>query len=199
MKYILLFLLFTVSNTFYGQNSDEMENPFHQIPEYPDNYDSGNIVSRLIDGLGYRFYWATKDLTDNDMTYKPSDDGKSTLETLEHIHGLSKTILNGCQNKANIRPAEPEEEMTFEEIRLKTLDNFMAAREATLNKTAEDMLELKIIFQRGENKNEFEFWHMINGPIADALYHTGQIVAFRRASGNPTPPGVNVFMGKTKE
>ena len=199
MKYILLFLLSAFSSTFYAQINQEMEVPFHQIPEYPENFESGNIVSRMIDGLGYRYHWATKELTENDMTYKPSDDGKSTLETLEHIHGLSKTILNGCQNIANIRPAEEEEEMTFEEMRLKTLNNFKAAREATLNKNAEEMSKLKIIFQRGEKKNEFEFWHLINGPIADALYHTGQIVAFRRASGNPTPPGVNVFMGKTKE
>ena len=57
----------------------------------------------------------------------------------------------------------------------------------------------KVIFQRGEQQSEFDYWHAINGPIADALWHAGQIVAFRRASGNPINPMVSVFMGKTRE
>jgi len=198
MKYIFLFSIFAFTNIICAQEETTMEAPYHEIPEYPADYSAGNVLSRMIDGLGYRFYWATKDLTENDLNYKPSEDGKSTLETLDHMHGLSNTILNGCLNQANIRPAE-KIEMSFEELRLKTLQNFKAASEACLNKNKEEVAELKVIFQRGDNKNEFEFWHMMNGPIADALYHTGQIVAFRRASGNPTPAGVNVFMGKTKE
>jgi len=39
---------------------------------------------------------------------------------------------------------------------------------------------------------------MMNGPLADAIYHVGQIVVFRRANGNPQNPRVNVFMGKTE-
>jgi hypothetical protein len=31
------------------------------------------------------------------------------------------------------------------------------------------------------------FWHLINGPMADALTHTGQISSFRRLAGNPAP------------
>jgi len=36
---------------------------------------------------------------------------------------------------------------------------------------------------------------LLNGPIADALTHVGQVISFRRTSGNPIPKGVNVFMG----
>ena len=43
----------------------------------------------------------------------------------------------------------------------------------------------------------FPFWNMINGPISDAIWHSGQVVANRRASGNPINPKVNVFIGKT--
>jgi hypothetical protein len=35
--------------------------------------------------------------------------------------------------------------------------------------------------------DDHPFWHMINGPIADALTHVGQINSFRRLAGNPTP------------
>mgnify|MGYP001157097463 CR=1 FL=1 len=58
-----------------------------------------------------------------------------------------------------------------------------------------DLGNLKIVFERGGSKYNFPLWNLINGPIADALYHTGQIVSFRRTSGNPIPKGVNVFLG----
>lgn len=174
------------------------ELPYHQIPEYPTDYSPGNILSRMIDGLGYRFYWSSKDLREVDLNYKPSEDSKTVIETLKHMHGLSGTILNGCLNKPNIRP-QTETNMEYAELREATLYNLKKASEACLNLTSEEIENLKIIFQRGEKSNSFDFWHMINGPIADAIYHTGQIVAYRRASGNPLDSGVSVFMGKTKE
>ena len=38
------------------------------------------------------------------------------------------------------------------------------------------------------------FWHIINGPLSDALTHVGQINSFRRLAGNPVS-GANVFTG----
>ena len=198
MKLFTLMFCLSFSNLICAQETMTEKIPYHQIPEYPADYTSGNVLARMIDGLGFRYYWASKDLTETDLAYKPSEDGKTTLETLEHLYGLSGTILNGCLNKANIRPA-PEEDLSYEEMRMRTLQNFKMASETILNKSADEVEELKVIFQRGENANSFDFWHMINGPIADAIYHSGQIVAFRRASGNPIAAGVNVFMGSKKE
>ena len=53
------------------QSQDQL--PFKSIPEYPDNYKSGNIIQRMIQGLGYRYYWATEGLTDKDLKYRPSN------------------------------------------------------------------------------------------------------------------------------
>ena len=39
------------------------------------------------------------------------------------------------------------------------------------------------------------FWHMINGPISDALTHVGQINLMRRLLGKPTM-AANVFTAK---
>jgi hypothetical protein len=39
------------------------------------------------------------------------------------------------------------------------------------------------------------FWHLLNGPLADALTHVGQINVFRRLAGNPTPKA-GLFMGQ---
>ena len=57
---------------------------------------------------------------------------------------------------------------------------------------------IKIIFLRKSGNYEFPIWNLINGPISDAIYHTGQLVSFRRTSGNPIPKGVNVFLGIKK-
>jgi len=80
-----------------------------------------------------------------------------------------------------------------------TLQNLKAASDILWNSTDEQLDDYKIIFQRGDKVSEFPFWHHLNGPIADALWHCGQIVSFRRASGNPIDNRVNVFMGKVRE
>jgi len=173
-----------------------MELPYRQIPDYPKDYSSGSILSRLIDGLGYRYYWATEGLTGEDLAYTPSEGARSLSETLTHIYGLSENIVNSPQNLPNVRPAD-RPELSFDTLRYRTLANLQRASELCLNKSADEVAEFSIVFQRGERSSEFPYWHMINGPIADALYHTGQIVTLRRASGNPINPKVNVFTGKT--
>ena len=41
--------------------------PFSEIPDYPDSYTPGTVMGRLIDGLGFRYYWATEGLSENDL------------------------------------------------------------------------------------------------------------------------------------
>ena len=73
-------------------------------------------------------------------------------------------------------------------------------------KTASDLLrqpdsrleDFDIVFQNGESVAEFPFWNMLNGPIADALWHVGQVVSFRRSSGNPFNSKASVFSGKVR-
>jgi hypothetical protein len=54
---------------------------------------------------------------------------------------------------------------------------------------------MKVKFNSDGNRSSYPIWNLINGPLSDVLYHTGQIVSFRRTSGNPIAKGVNVFMG----
>ena len=55
---------------------------------------------------------------------------------------------------------------------------------------------MPIRFKMGDDDLDFPFWNAINGPVADALSHVGQVVSYRRAAGNPIDPQVNVFLGK---
>ena len=65
--------------------------------------------------------------------------------------------------------------------------------------SSDDLEDYMVRFESADKFSEFPFWNLLNGPIADAINHVGQVVSFRRSSGNPIHPGVRVFIGKTKE
>lgn len=171
--------------------------PYDTIPAYYPEYSSGAIIARMIDGLGYRYHWATHGLRDVDLNYKPTVEASSSLETIEHIYGLSVMIKNAVIKEVNVRP-RVEESMDFNTLRQKTLKNLQLASQTVLSFTPEDIAASDILFQRAGKTSAMPFWHILNGPLADALYHTGQIVSFRRTSGNPLDPSVNVFMGRNR-
>ena len=179
-------------------NAQKMDVPYHQIPNYPEDYTAGNVLGRMIDGLGYRYHWATKDLTAGDLAYKPSEKGRSVLETLQHIYGMSEMILESPKGEPSIRPKDFTK-YTFNELRLKTLQNLKAASDLVKGKQSKAIAEYEVIFQRSEKQTKFPYWNMINGMLSDCIYHTGQIVMMRRSNGNPQDPNVNVFLGKTRE
>lgn len=172
--------------------------PYRAIPDYAETFTPGTVVARFLDGLGYRYYWATEGLSETDLAYRPSEDARSTDETLDHLYGLSQTILNAAMKKPNVRP-QPQETLSFEEKRRKTLENIQAASNLFRASSPEEASSFKIVFQRGDNSFELPFWNLMNGHITDAIYHVGQVVSFRRSSGNPMNPNVNVLMGKTRE
>ena len=160
--------------------------PYYEIPEAAKEFTPGTTVSRMIDGLGFRYYWATEGLTQKDLAFKPNAEARTTEETIDHILGLSQVILNATLKVAN---GDKQPKMTFAEKRKKTLLNLQQA--SKILRESKDISEYKMIF----GKTEFPFWNMINGPIADAIWHTGQVVSFRRSSGNPFPKGVSVLRG----
>lgn len=182
----------------YGQTNEKSELPYRQIPDYPEKYSTGNVLGRMIDGLGYRFYWATEGLQEKDLAFSPSTDARNTLQTIEHIYQLSVMVLNASEKKPNLRPANWPE-MDFVQLRQATLQNLQTASELLKKMKEKEIAKLSASFKRDEKVSSFPYWHIINGPIADAIYHTGQVVSFRRMSGNPIHPKVNVFMGKTAE
>jgi len=190
---LFLFLILISGNM---QSQDQL--PFKSIPEYPDNYKSGNIIQRMIQGLGYRYYWATEGLTDKDLKYRPSNKAMSSYEILEHIYGLAETINNTSLKKVNYRPYRDAPE-NFESIRRETLNHLQLAANRFSDLSFDEISDNEIIFETNDIRTVFPLWNLINGQISDALYHTGQIVSFRRTTGNPMKKGVNVFIGKTKE
>lgn len=196
MKYaVVISFIMLVSSNFQAMTQ---ELPYREIPPYPADYSAGNIVARTIDGLGFRYYWATDSLRPEDLEYKPSEEARTAMETLQHIYGLADVIYNGAVGKPNVRPIDFTK-YPFEELRKLTLLNLQKASEAMAGKSAEDIAKLNITFKSQSGSSESAYWHMLNGPLADALWHTGQIVSFRRASGNPFNSKASVFTGKVRQ
>ena len=188
------FFILALSLNFLQMNSQE-NLPFYEIPNYPESYSQAEIVGRMIDGLGFRYYWATEGLTEKDLNFRLPNDSRSSIETVVHIYDLSNMILNTALNL----PIEKKstEGMGFKEIREKTLFNLKEASD--IFKRSKNFNDHTIVFLRNSEKVEYPFWNQFNGPIEDAVWHCGQIVAFRRASGNPISKKISVFTGKVRE
>mgnify|MGYP001565189805 FL=1 len=183
MKKITLLLAFMTS---IGMAQDKEILPYYEIPEHADNYTAGSVASRMLDGLGFRYYWATEGLRVEDLEYKLSESGRTSAETIDHLLGLSNFILNSISTE---KSSDSTEVLTFIEKQKQTLLNIKKASE--ILRTIDDVSQF--------DNDRFPFWNIINGPISDALWHCGQVVMLRRASGNPFNSKVNVFSGKLRE
>lgn len=189
IKNITIFVYVVTSFSFcFAQSNDKL--PYYEVPEYSKTYTAGTMAARMVDALGFRFYWASEGLTEKDLVYKLNDDGRSTAETIDHIYDLSKVILNSTLNRPNSR--DEEADMSYTQVRTKTLNNLKQA--ADILRVSNDISKFKIIF--GEQKTPF--WNNVNGPIADAIWHCGQIAVYRRATGNSINSKVNHFTGKVR-
>ena len=187
-------LFFILLGLYHLNIMSQTSEYFKDISKYPTEINNGNIISRMLNGLGHRYYWATAKLKENDLIYRPSKDAYSTKETMVHIFTLSKTVYNTTLSKINERP-DIDIPGDYESIRNETLQFLEKASKNFSNLNGEELDEMKIKFNRGGTIKSFPIWNLLNGPIADAIYHTGQIVSFRRTTGNPIDSSVNVFMG----
>lgn len=164
----------------------------YQIHSTPDSINSSNTIARMIDGLLFRYYWATEGLTESDYEFRPVEGSMSIIELQMHIYDLAfitnKTYGGNSTYKkeylTSFDSARQEILRLYEDLskRLKSMQN-----DADLNNFRVNPKSVA---------GEFPFWYTLNGHIADCLTHIGQLISWRRINGNPQPKGVNVFLGK---
>ncbi len=159
---------------------------YKEIPAYPNTYSAGNVTARVIDGLGFRYYWATEKLRKEDLAFKPSKEARTSFETLQHIYELSEFIASSMFK--NSETTHKNVNQTFIEIRVKTLQNFRKISDRLKLSSDADLKKYTL--------DKYPFWNVLNGPVDDALWHVGQVVSFRRSSGNPINPEIDVFIGR---
>lgn len=171
-----------------------MEN-FKEITIQPDSFSAANVLQRLIDGVGFRYYWGTDGLTDSDIAYDPGNDNRTMYQTLEHLHYMTTFIRNILTDKPTVFP-EPASGLKFSELRAETMNKLNEIKDALASTNDKDFESKKILGVVNGDHMEFNIWQLINGPMLDVGYHLGQVIAFRRANGNPIAAGVEPFFGK---
>ena len=135
----------------------------------------------MLDGLGFRFYWATEGLRPEDYAFRPAEDTMSIGELVSHVWELVNWVSASALKKPYEKPVDGPA------TRTEALKIIHDLRETMLAMSDEDLGRLQI--------RDKPFWNMVNGPFSDALTHTGQINSFRRLAGNPVA-GANVFLGE---
>ena len=164
---------------------------YRNIPNHPEAYTDGALAARMIDGLGFRYYWATEGLNETDLNYKPSDGSRTTIETIKHIYDLTILIRNTVLHEISVPPSNTEE-LDYVMLRQQTLQHLKTT--ADILRTSTDLSKYPIKF----TNSELPFWFLINGPISDAIWHCGQIASFRRTTGNPISSDISFFSGTVK-
>jgi uncharacterized damage-inducible protein DinB len=155
--------------------------PFRHINGYPARTNGPSVIARLLDGLGFRFHWATDGLSADHYTFSPGQGCQSIGELVCHIWGLVNWVHLSVFGQEEQRPEDASAQR--------------AHALAMLHKLREHFVTLDDAALETVSINGRPFWHMINGPLADALTHVGQINAFRRLAGNPTPKA-GLFTGE---
>ena len=79
LKLTLLLVILIFIDMAYSQQTSSEDLPYYEIPDYPSAYNASTVVARMIDGLGFRYYWATEGLREEDLNYK---DVKERMEKL---------------------------------------------------------------------------------------------------------------------
>jgi len=153
---------------------------FNRIPPYPDSISGTTVLVRLLDGLGFRFCWSTEGLSEDDYGFRPAPDCMSIEELVKHVWGL----MNWVCLSMGLDEFKRGDDIAI--TRGHVLEIIHTLREELISMSDGNLKEITI---RGK-----PFWHIINGPLSDALTHVGQINSFRRLAGNPTPKA-SVFTG----
>ena len=197
MKSILLFIIIIFCFESISAQTDTSKNfmIYQELPPSSEEFTAGTMAARTIDGLGFRYYWATEGLNENDLNFRPTEEARSSYETMLHIYDLTLVICKAVQltpGKTLDRKASP----TYTELRIETLTNLKAVSDRLGISTEADFEKYTIKLSGG--KEELPFWNVLTGPIEDAIWHVGQIASFRRMSGNPISNEINFLKGTIK-
>ena len=111
-----------IGSLAFAQEKVEEKLPYYEIKDYTIDYTAGSASARMVDGLGFRYYWASEGLREEDLAYRASESGRTSSETIDHIYGLTKFILGAIKIEAN-KTKEEEAKMTFTDKRKQTLLN----------------------------------------------------------------------------
>jgi hypothetical protein len=128
-------------------------------------------IRHFLATLNYRLRGAVRGAPDSFYTYMPSGDGRGANELLHHINDLLRFVVRAFDkgSMVPISPRGPQAELaTFAKL-LRIVDEHVQKTELTGDVKGRK-LTLRLILQ---------------GPLADAMTHVGQLAQLRRQAGSP--------------
>jgi len=153
--------------------------PYQSLPNPPKTLSTGTILTRLVDSIGFRYQVATEGLTTNEINFRPTKESMDMMELLVHIYRL----ISWTGSAFEFSYATKKSFSDFDELRTETLELCQAFSAFLADLSVEDIEKASVFLKRKER--HYSFWYLINGPLADALTHIGQVNSWRRIAGNP--------------
>ncbi|MCA8915800.1 MAG: hypothetical protein KDB90_10350 [Planctomycetes bacterium] len=133
--------------------------------------DDRQTIRHFLATLNYRLRGAVRGAPDTFYTYLPSGDCRNAVELLHHINDLLRFVVRAFDkgSMVPVSPREPQAELdTFAKL-LKLVDDHVGKTEL-----------------RGDvNGRQLTLEVLLQGPLADAMTHVGQLAMLRRQSGSP--------------
>ena len=166
------------------ENNKEL--PFKDISEIPIKLTCTNALLRMVEGLAFRYRWATENLSEENIKFRPHPTSMSIEEVNSHIFDLIESTFRVLGGKKQNKPYLN----SFQKIRKSSLLVLKDLTNKLKKMSDEDLKNLE-----EETSRKLPFWYWINGPLSDALTHVGQINSWRRIAGNPQLKEVNLFIG----
>ena len=159
------------------------------VPIPPKTISASSILERMIDSIAVRFELATRDLTEENLLFRPVESSMSIGEVTNHIHSLLSYVLKSIDKENKYQKPET----TVNGLRESILALCTSLKAQFHNSSNEDLEKINLYLKRVDRN--YSFWYMINGPLADVLTHIGQINSWRRMDGNPCPK-ISPFTGE---
>lgn len=157
-----------------------MTTRYRSIPSATTDVTAANVLSRMLAGIGFRFYWATEGLSDELYAFRPCDGARSVGETIDHVWDLLNWTYCATGEAGPTKPGSGKL------LRDGALDLIGRLQDALSQRDESALLSIELLGK--------PFWPIINGPLSDVLAHTGQIATLRRLAGSPAPES-NPFEG----
>jgi hypothetical protein len=167
LKKLHLFFLCIISSFLYSQN-DLAQLPYSKNVIYPKKSTPGTVMAKMVDELGYKYYWSTDSLLNDDLRYTFNSNNVPRL-LLEGVYQMSKNVID-ITSENKMKPEVKLEEMSFEDFRKHTLLNLKKASSILI-----------------ENKEAALFldWDLFMKSIAISDAYCDQIISFRKSIGIP--------------
>lgn len=156
-----------MSSLSYSQD-DVIQLPYHIKPNYPKKMTTGIVMARMIDELGYKYYWATDSLLNDELSHSFHSSNLPRL-LLRGVYQMSENIIT-YTSENSIKPELNPEEMSFEDLRKNTLFNLKEVSHILIN-------------NRGASR--FLNWNPFIKSVAYFDTYCDQIILFRENIGKP--------------